>query len=53
MIEVHDRPEEAQSDATQALLPEQFTALMGEMWRLAGTVDREMSSPSDQPLAQP
>lgn len=53
MVEVHDHPEEAQSDANQALLPEQFNDLMDEMRRLAGTVDRELSAPVSEPSPQP
>jgi len=53
MIEVHDRPEEALSDSNQALRPQQFTELMDEMRRLAGTVDRRLSSPVGQSPLKP
>ena len=45
MIEVHDHPEEALSDGSQALHPQQFSELMGEMRRLAATVDRRIPDP--------
>ena len=51
MIEVHDHPEEALSDANQALHPDQFRDLMQEVQRLAGTVDRSLPTPvSQRPL---
>jgi 3-deoxy-7-phosphoheptulonate synthase len=34
-IEVHDCPEEAKSDGPQALLPEQYDELMGQMRKLS------------------
>ena len=40
MIEVHDRPEEAMSDGNQALVPEEFVALMEEVRRIAPVLDR-------------
>jgi 3-deoxy-7-phosphoheptulonate synthase len=42
MVEVHDKPETALSDGNQALLPEQFVELMGEIRLLAPVVDREV-----------
>jgi 3-deoxy-7-phosphoheptulonate synthase len=42
MVEVHDKPEEALSDGNQALLPEQFEELMGEIRLLAPVVAREI-----------
>ena len=39
-IEVHDRPEEAKSDGAQALLPEQYAALVVQIRQLAELVDR-------------
>jgi 3-deoxy-7-phosphoheptulonate synthase len=42
MIEVHDRPEEALSDGNQALLPEEFEALMEALRQLAPVVDRSL-----------
>jgi 3-deoxy-7-phosphoheptulonate synthase len=51
MIEVHNHPEKALSDGSQAVLPEQFDQLMDEMRRLVATVDRRLSMPvSQQPL---
>mgnify|MGYP003911203363 CR=1 FL=1 len=35
MIEMHPNPKIALSDGSQALTPEQFTQLMGEMKQLA------------------
>ena len=40
MIEVHDRPDEAQSDGIQALLPEAFEAVMDEVRAVAPAVGR-------------
>lgn len=42
MVEVHDKPETALSDGNQALLPEQFEELMGEIRLLAAVVGREV-----------
>jgi 3-deoxy-7-phosphoheptulonate synthase len=42
MVEVHDKPAEALSDGNQALLPEQFEQLMGEIRLLAPVVEREV-----------
>lgn len=41
MVEVHHDPEHAMSDGPQALLPEQFERLMGEIDRLRGVLDEE------------
>lgn len=48
MVEVHDRPDEAQSDGNQALLPEQFTELMGEIRLLASVLGRDVPSQASQ-----
>ncbi len=51
MIEVHDHPEEALSDGSQALFPGQFDELMEEMRRLAETVGRRLpAAVGQQPL---
>ncbi|MGY4706923.1 3-deoxy-7-phosphoheptulonate synthase [Candidatus Bipolaricaulota sp. J31] len=42
MVEVHHRPEEALSDGPQALLPEQFARLMGELATIARTIGRRL-----------
>ncbi len=42
MIEVHSNPELAYCDGDQALLPADFTKLMGELKRIAFAVDREI-----------
>ncbi|MBU1366502.1 MAG: 3-deoxy-7-phosphoheptulonate synthase [Candidatus Omnitrophica bacterium] len=42
LIEVHPSPEEALSDGSQQLLPEQFAALMEELKKVALAVDREI-----------
>lgn len=42
LIEVHLSPEEALSDGSQQLLPEQFAALMEELKKVALAVDREI-----------
>ncbi|HKA07076.1 MAG TPA: 3-deoxy-7-phosphoheptulonate synthase [Gemmataceae bacterium] len=39
-IEVHDCPEKALSDGPQALLPDQYAALMGELRKLAEVLGR-------------
>jgi 3-deoxy-7-phosphoheptulonate synthase len=40
LIEVHHEPEHALSDGPQAILPEMFRELVGEMRRLAPVVGR-------------
>ncbi len=42
MIEVHDNPQEALSDGSQSLLPENFSDLIKELRRVAEAVDREI-----------
>ncbi len=42
-IEVHDCPEEALSDGPQALLPEQYTELAGQIGRLAELLGKSIS----------
>jgi len=42
MIEVHINPEEALSDGVQSLLPENFTALMTDLKKIAKAVGREI-----------
>ena len=42
MVEVHDRPERALSDAAQALLPDQFDALMSEVRAIATLAGRNV-----------
>ncbi len=39
MVDVHDRPSEALCDGPQALLPEQFRQLRGQLGRLAAAMD--------------
>jgi 3-deoxy-7-phosphoheptulonate synthase len=41
-VEVHCCPEKALSDGPQALLPEQYAALMNDMRRLAEVVGRRI-----------
>ena len=41
-IEVHDCPEKALSDGPQALLPDQYTALMADLRKLAEVLGREI-----------
>jgi 3-deoxy-7-phosphoheptulonate synthase len=43
-IEVHDCPEKALSDGSQALLPEQYAALMGQLRDLARLLGKQLSS---------
>jgi 3-deoxy-7-phosphoheptulonate synthase len=49
-IEVHDRPEEALSDGPQALLPEQYAAVVQQIRKLAQALEREIS-PAAAPSA--
>jgi len=42
MIEVHSHPQEAYCDGDQAVLPADFTRLVGQMRRIAQAVDREI-----------
>ena len=44
MIEVHDKPEDALSDANQALTPDLFTELMDQVRALAPVVGRRLPS---------
>jgi 3-deoxy-7-phosphoheptulonate synthase len=42
MIDVHPAPESAQVDGGQALLPEEFAILMGEIRAVAAAVNRRV-----------
>ena len=42
-VEVHDCPEVAKSDGPQALLPEQYDELAGQMKKLAQLLGKEVS----------
>lgn len=42
LVEVHHAPDEALSDGPQALLPEQFAALVGQLRQIAAAVDRHV-----------
>ncbi|NUQ01238.1 MAG: 3-deoxy-7-phosphoheptulonate synthase [Armatimonadetes bacterium] len=42
MIEVHPNPAKARSDGRQALTPPQFAAMMTDLQRIAGAVDRHL-----------
>ena len=42
-VEVHDCPEEAKSDGAQALLPDQYRELFGQMQRLAALLNKTIS----------
>src|SRR5262245_22760709 len=44
-IEVHSCPEKALSDGPQALLPEQYAAVMGQMRQLAGIFHKSIPAP--------
>ncbi len=46
-VEVHNCPEKALSDGPQALLPDQFLDLMGDLRRLAEAIGREFWAPSE------
>jgi 3-deoxy-7-phosphoheptulonate synthase len=43
MVEVHDRPTEALSDANQAITPDQFETLVGVVRSLAPVVGRRLA----------
>ncbi len=43
IIEVHNHPEEAVSDGSQSLLPDNFSALMAELKNIAQAVGRKIS----------
>lgn len=42
-VEVHNQPEEAWSDGAQALLPEQYAELCGQIRKLAAIFDKQIS----------
>lgn len=42
-IEVHNKPEEAMSDGPQALLPDQYAELMGQIRKLAAVMGKRLS----------
>ncbi|MBK7890800.1 MAG: 3-deoxy-7-phosphoheptulonate synthase [Bdellovibrionales bacterium] len=42
IIEVHDRPEEALSDGPQALLPSDFSELMGKLVKMGRALDKNV-----------
>ncbi|HXO19569.1 MAG TPA: 3-deoxy-7-phosphoheptulonate synthase [Thermoanaerobaculia bacterium] len=42
MVEVHDRPEQALSDGSQAIQPDEFATLMEELRRLASVLERDV-----------
>jgi 3-deoxy-7-phosphoheptulonate synthase len=46
MIEVHDEPEKALSDGSQAILPDEFDQLMEEVRALAPVVGRTIDQPA-------
>jgi 3-deoxy-7-phosphoheptulonate synthase len=48
MVEVHDAPQAALSDGVQALLPDQFEALMGQVRRLVEPLGRRLSALVEQ-----
>ncbi len=45
-VEVHNCPEEAKSDGPQALLPEQYAELVGQLKQLAGLLGKTISQPT-------
>ena len=47
-VEVHNCPEKALSDGPQALLPDQFLDLMGDLRRLATAMGREFWAPAEK-----
>jgi 3-deoxy-7-phosphoheptulonate synthase len=44
IVEVHDRPEEALCDGPQALLPEMFAELHGQITKIAAAIGRTMTA---------
>ncbi len=49
IVEVHDQPDEALSDGTQALLPDQFDRLMEEARQLAPVLARRLPARASLP----
>ncbi|MFN2106952.1 MAG: 3-deoxy-7-phosphoheptulonate synthase [Candidatus Promineifilaceae bacterium] len=49
IIEVHPRPDEAESDGRQSLKPERFAALVKEMKAIAEAVGRRVPDPTPAP----
>ena len=47
IIEVHYNPAEAQCDGPQALLPETFKALMGQLRQIAAVTKKEFAEPAE------
>jgi 3-deoxy-D-arabino-heptulosonate 7-phosphate (DAHP) synthase len=43
IVEVHYNPAEAQCDGAQALLPETFKDLMGQLRQIAGILKKEFA----------
>jgi 3-deoxy-7-phosphoheptulonate synthase len=43
LVEVHNSPDQAQSDGAQSLYPEQFEKLMGELRLIAPAVGRKLA----------
>jgi 3-deoxy-7-phosphoheptulonate synthase len=52
MVEVHEHPEEALCDGPQALLPERFAEMMGDLRRLADALGRGLAKPTRLPVSQ-
>ena len=50
-IEVHNCPEEAMSDGPQALLPEQYAELAGQIRKLADAVGQDDFARCREPAA--
>jgi 3-deoxy-7-phosphoheptulonate synthase len=48
-IEVHDCPEQAKSDGPQALLPEQYNELAGQLKRLAALLGKKFAAQASVP----
>jgi 3-deoxy-7-phosphoheptulonate synthase len=46
IVEVHYCPSEAQCDGPQALLPEVFAELMGQLRKIAGVFGKEFAEPA-------
>ena len=52
IVEVHPTPEKALSDGAQSLNPEQFTALMIDVCKIASALGRAVTaSPGTAPVA--
>jgi 3-deoxy-7-phosphoheptulonate synthase len=53
IVEVHCDADHALSDGAQSLYPDQFTAMVGDLRRIAEVVGRTLAQPQSSPQSQP